>query len=110
MAIVVEQTQAVNSTPTLVAGTGASATVLIANPVRTGFSIQNVGTTAMLICFGSTTSATVLHYSLKGGTVNNDGLGGSISFTMGTIYTGIITCFGASTAILAVMELTPPLS
>jgi hypothetical protein len=105
--IVVGQTKAVNTTPVLITGTGASQTVLVANQARSGFSIQNVGTTAMLICFGATCSATQFHYALKGGSANNDGLGGSITFTAGTVYTDIITSFGASTAILAVMELSP---
>jgi hypothetical protein len=106
--IAVGITQSVNSSPTLLAGTGSSETVLAANPARVGFSIQNVGTTAMFITFGPTCSATVLHYVLKGGTGANDGLGASLSFTSGTVYTGIITCYGASTAILAVAEFGAP--
>lgn len=100
-------TQAAN-TPSLISGNGSSAiTVLAANNARIGFSIQNVGTTAANILFGSAASATVFHFVLKGGSTNNDGTGGSITFTAGTIYDGIITMFGASTAIVAALEMAP---
>lgn len=100
-------TQAAN-TPSLIAGNGSSAvTVLAANTARIGVSIQNVGTTAAYILFGSSASASVYHFALKGGTANNDGLGGSITFTSGTIYDGIITIFGASTAIVTALEIAP---
>lgn len=99
-------TQAAN-TPALIPGTGSSITVLAANPARIGFSIQNVGTTAAYILFGTGASATVYHFALKGGTGNNDGLGGSITFTTGTIYDGVVTMFGASTAIVTILEIAP---
>ena len=108
--ISVQQTQAANTTPALITGNSGSQTVLAANPARTGFSIQNVGTAVMQICFGPTASTTVYHFALKGGTGNNDGTGGSITFNTGTIYTGLITCYGTSSAIIAVLELTPPLT
>ena len=103
----VYNTQAAN-TPSIIAGDGASAiTVLAANNARIGFSIQNVGTTAANIMFGSAASSTVFHYVLKGGTGNNDGLGGSITFTAGTVYDGIITMYGASTAKVVALEIAP---
>src|ERR1035437_4991529 len=99
----VYNTQAAN-TPSIVAGDGASAiTILAANTARIGFSIQNVGTTAAKVMFGSVASTTVFHFVLKGGTGDNDGLGGSITFTAGTVYDGIITFFGASTAKLVAL-------
>jgi len=100
-------TQASN-TPSIIAGNGSSAvTLLSANNARIGFSIQNVGTTPAWIRFGDGASATVYHYAVKGGTADNDGLGGSISFFGGTIYNGLITVFGASTAKLVCLEIAP---
>ncbi len=100
-------TQATN-TPIITAGDGATAiTILAANAARIGFSIQNVGTTAASVRFGAGASATVYHFALKGGTADNDGLGGSITFNSGTVYDGIITFFGASTAKLIALEMAP---
>lgn len=99
-------TQAAN-TPSLIVGTSGTVTILAANNARIGFSIQNVGTTTAYVLFGAGASATVYHYALKGGSANNDGLGGSITFTSGTIYDGIITFFGASTAIVTALEIAP---
>lgn len=95
------------NTPSVIAGDGSNAVlVLAANPARIGFSIQNVGTTAAKICFGTATTD-VFHFVLKGGTGDNDGNGGSITFSSGTVYNGIITVFGASTAKLVALEVAP---
>lgn len=95
------------NTPAIIAGDGAAAvTVLASNPARMGFSIQNVGTTAAKICFGTATTS-VFHFVLKGGSQDNDGTGGSITYNTGTIYTGLITVFGATTAKLVVLEQAP---
>lgn len=100
-------TQAAN-TPSLIAGDGATGiTILAANAARIGFSIQNVGTATAYVRFGASASASVYHYALKGGTGNNDGLGGSITFTAGTIYDGLITFFGTSSAIVTALEMAP---
>lgn len=100
-------TQAIN-TPAIIAGDGSTGvTILSANTARIGFSIQNVGTTAALVRFGSGASATVYHFALKGGSADNDGLGGSITFTTGSIYNGLITMYGASSAKVVVTELAP---
>ncbi len=97
-----------SNVPDIIAGDGATGvTILAANPARIGFSIQNVGTTAALVRFASGASATVYHFALKGGSADNDGLGGSISFTAGTVYNGLITMFGASTAKVTVLEIAP---
>lgn len=94
--------------PSIVVGDGATGvTILAANTARIGFSIQNVGTTAANIRFGSGASATVFHRVLKGGTGDNDGLGGSVDFFEGSIYNGIITMYGASTAKVVVTEIAP---
>lgn len=104
---IVNNTQAAN-TPSIIAGNGSSAVeILAANTARVGFSIQNVGTTAAWVRFGSGASATVYHFALKGGSADNDGNGGSITFTSGTVFDGQITFFGASTAKVVALELAP---
>ena len=60
-------------------GIGAVATVvLVANPKRKGFMVQNTGTTIIKLAFGGTTSTpnqTVYHIALKGGTGSDDATG-----------------------------------
>jgi hypothetical protein len=107
MATSIVSTQATN-TPSIIAGNGSSAvTLLAANQARIGFSIQNVGTTTAYILFGASASSTVYHYAVKGGSSDNDGLGGSISFFTGAVYDGIITVYGASTAKCVCLEIAP---
>lgn len=97
-----------SNTPAIVVGDGSSAiTILSANPARLGFAIQNVGTTVASVRFGAGASATVKHFDIKGGSGDNDGLGGSLVFTSGAIYNGVITFFGASTAKLTALEIAP---
>lgn len=96
------------NTPVIIAGDGSTAiTILPANQARIGFSIQNVGTTVASVRFGTGASATVYHFSVKGGSGDNDGLGGSITFMGPTVYNGIITFYGASTAKLIALEIAP---
>lgn len=96
------------NTPSIIVGDGATAiTILSANSARIGFAIQNVGTTAASVRFGAGASASVYHFALKGGTGDNDGLGGSIVFSGPTVYNGIITFFGASTAKVVALETAP---
>jgi hypothetical protein len=103
----IKSTQNVSTAGAVIAGDGSAAvTLLAANPARIGFSIQNNGTTAAKIAFGTATTNN-FHYVLKGGTGDNDGTGGSISFFSGAVYTGIITVFGATTAKLSVLEIAP---
>ena len=103
-------TQAAN-VPSLIAGNGSSGvTVLASNPARIGFMIQNVGTTAASILIdgnqrGNSASSTVFHAVLKGGSTNNDGLGGSLTMNSGAVPTGAITMYGASTAIVTALEI-----
>lgn len=102
----VGSSQAVN-TPSVKAGDGSTAIQILApNTARRSFSIQNVGTTAAKVCFGTATTD-VFHFVLKGGSADNDGLGGSITFNSGYIYNGNITFFGASTAKVVAFEQAP---
>jgi len=97
---IVYQTQKIN-TPEIVTSAG---TALASNTDRRGWSIQNVGTNPLFILLGSGASTTVFHFVIKGGTADNDGLGGSVSQTDGVVYTGIITVAG-TTPKFVVMEL-----
>lgn len=97
-----------SNTPAIVVGDGATAiTILAANSARIGFSLQNVGTTAAKVMFGSSASASVFHIVLKGGSGDGDGLGASYEQRNGAVYNGIITFFGASTAKLVALEIKP---
>ena len=75
----------------------ASAATAIANdPARGGWMIQNLGTNPLFVRFGTGASTTVFHAVLKGGTGNDDGLGGSFVDFGTAIYTGIVTIAGTS--------------
>lgn len=88
---VLHQTQTAN-TPAI-----ASATIaLAANPARSAWMIQNLGTNALFVLLGTGASTTVFHAVLKAGTGNDDGTGGSLAQENGTIYTGAITIAGTS--------------
>lgn len=103
----VKSTQSASAPAEVIAGDGANAvTLLAANSARIGFSIQNNGTTAAKIAFG-TASTSVFHFVLKGGTADNDGTGGSLVFNTGAVYNGLITVFGATSAKLSVLEIAP---
>ena len=81
------------NTPAIVTSAGD---VLVANTSRRGWSIQNVGTNPLFINLGTGASSTVFHYVIKGGTGDSDGLGGSVSFFSGVVYTGIVSVAGTS--------------
>lgn len=71
-------------------------TILLANDNRSCVIIQNLGTTALFIKFGSSASTIDFDLILKAGSSNDDGLGGT--FTEDTLsYTGIISVASAST-------------
>lgn len=91
----------VSSTPQI----ASAATALAENKARAGFLIQNLGTNPLFVRFGSGASTTVFNLILKGGTGNDDGLGGSYEKADGTMYTGIITVAGTSPRYVAT-ELT----
>lgn len=71
-------------------------TALAANADRGGFLIQNLGTNALFVKFGSGATTSVFHVVLKAGTANDDGTGGSYEQRDGLIYTGIVTIAGTS--------------
>lgn len=91
-----------SNTPTI----ASSATAIAANSGRLGFSIQNLGTNALFVLFGSGASTSVFHVVLKASTGNDDGSGGSVSQTAGAVYTGIITIAGTSPRYTA-LEMAP---
>ncbi len=91
MATVNQQTINVN-TPSI----ASAATALAANPARTAWMIQNLGTNELFVLKGTGASTTVFHVVLKKGTGNDDGTGGSFAEEAGTIYTGIVTIAGTS--------------
>lgn len=70
-------------------------TALGINNNRRTVIIQNLGTNALFVKFGSGASSTDFDVVLKGGTSSDDGLGGVLSFDV-LSYTGIITVAGTS--------------
>lgn len=74
----------------------SSTTAIAANAARKGWLIQNLGTNPLFVRLGASASTTVFHSVLKGGTGNDDGLGGSMSQMDGVIYTGVISIAGTS--------------
>lgn len=91
------------NTPAIITAAG---TALAANNARIGWGIENVGTNPLFVLMGSGASATVYHKVLKGGTGNDDGLGGSMDSEGPTVYTGIITVAGTSPRFV-VYEIAP---
>lgn len=89
--IIVYQTAKAN-TPSI----ASSTTALASNPLRNGWSIQNLGTNPLFVLLGNGASTSVFHFVLKGGSASDDGLGAFMSQTVGTVYTGIITIAGTS--------------
>lgn len=64
---------------------------------RRGWAIQNVGTNPLFVRLGTGASTTLFHHVLKGGTGNDDGLGGSIDKTDGgVVFQGEISVAGTS--------------
>ena len=90
------------NTPSIVT-TGGD--VIAANTKRKGWMIQNVGTNALFVRFGTGASTTVFHAVLKGGTGDSDGNGGSVSQMGGLVYQGIISATGTSPK-MVITELT----
>lgn len=91
------------NTPSILTTAGIA---LASNNARIGFAIQNVGTNPVFIRFGGTASSTVYHFVLKGGTADNDGLGGSLTFTSGTIFSGDVY-FAGTTPKIVCLEIAP---
>lgn len=83
-----------SNTPAIASATTALADAGSGN--RRGWSIQNLGTNTLFVRLGDSASSTVFHQVLKGGTGNDDGLGGTYGQTVGAVYQGIITIAGTS--------------
>lgn len=73
----------------------SAGTALAANDNRRTVIVQNLGTNALFVKFGTGASTTSFDVILKGGSVADDGLGGTLSFDV-LSYTGIITVAGTS--------------
>lgn len=99
---VVYQTTGNANTPSI----ASAATALAANTNRILWNIQNLGTNPLFVRLGAGASTTVFHFVLKGGTANDDGLGGLMSNGEGVVYTGIVTIAGTSPR-YTVTELAP---
>ena len=74
----------------------SSTTALAENKARAAWMIQNLGTNALFVRFGTGASSTVFHVVLKAGSGNDDGTGGTIAQEFGTLWTGIISIAGTS--------------
>ena len=98
---IVYQTKNAN-TPSI----ASAATAIASNPARVAWSIQNLGTNALFVLFGTGASTTVFHVVLKAGTGADDGSGGFISQEAGVVYTGIVTVAGTSPR-YTVLEIAP---
>lgn len=83
----------------------SAATALSANSARGAFVIQNLGTNALFVRYGTGASTTVFNVVLKGSTGNDDGSGGSIAMEGATMWTGDVTIAGTSPRYVAT-ELT----
>lgn len=77
--------------------TSTTGTVLVANPGRTGFSIQNSGTNPLFVLLGAgCTNNGTYHIVLKGGSAVGDGSGATFSLLSGVSYTGIVSASGTA--------------
>lgn len=91
-----------SNTPTI----ASAATALASNSARMGFSIQNLGTNPLFVLLGSGATTSVFHVVLRAGTGADDGTGGILTMTDGTVYTGIVTVAGTSPR-YTVLEMAP---
>lgn len=73
----------------------AAGIALPENDNRRTVIVQNLGTNPLYVQFGSTASTTDFDVILKAGSVNDDGLGGILSFDT-LSYTGVISVAGTS--------------
>lgn len=90
-AILSQSTSATN-TPSV----ASAATALAANPKRTQWMIQNLGTNTLFVLLGTGASSSVFHFVLKAGSGNDDGLGGTFTQTVGAVYCGVVSIAGSS--------------
>jgi len=84
----------------------SAATALAANSARVGFSIQNLGTNPLFVRLGTGATTSLFHFVLRGGTGQDDGTGGVLTFADSAVYTGLITVAG-TTPRYVVLEMAP---
>lgn len=83
--------------------TGAASVILIDNVFRRSFTVQNTGTAVVTITFGSIDpTATVYHFALSPGSVDDDGKG---TFYTDDQWTGEVRAFSSSPSSVVVMEI-----
>ena len=80
------------NTPSILTSAGTA----VAAGEKRGWMIQNLGTNPLFINMGGTASTTVFHAVIKGGTANDDGLGGSYSQTQGAVFQQAVTVAGTT--------------
>lgn len=90
MAQFVQTTKNIN-TPAIATG----ATALSSNEARVYWQIQNLGQNPLFVRMGTGATTSLFHMVLKGGSADDDGLGGSYS-SQEVVYTGDITVAGTS--------------
>ena len=90
--ISIEPSSQVNTRTGIVTVAG---TLLGANSNRRGLIIQNLGTDVLFVKFGASATSSDFDVALKGGTANDDALGGTLSYDI-LSYTGIISVAGTT--------------
>jgi hypothetical protein len=84
--------------------TGAAAIVLVANPLRRSFTLQNTGTVPVYFTYGALSpTSTAYHFALSPGVVADDGKG---SFYADDQWSGDVQAFSSSPGSIVVMEIT----
>lgn len=69
---------------------------LVSNPGRSSWAIQNLGTNVLYVLLNNGASVTNYTFALKGGSINDDGNGATLSQAEGVIYTGTVTVSGTT--------------
>ena len=77
-------------------GISSSTTPLSANPARSNYFVQNLGTNALFVKEGSSASTTDFTFVLAAGTGTDNGTGGSKSSETDGCWTGAITIAGTA--------------
>lgn len=83
--------KSINSAILTSAGTG-----LAANPARTSYFVQNLGTNPLFVKEGTGASTTDFTFILAAGTGADNGTGGSKESISGQVYTGAVTFAGTT--------------
>lgn len=92
-----------NATVTPIA---SAATALAANPARVAFMLQNLGTNALFVKYGTGATTSDFSVVLKASTGQDDGTGGVLTSADTAVFTGAITIAGTSPR-YSVTELAP---